>query len=171
MEDTYKFPGGFDVKVVRKQDIISCINCNIVDKEVALALIQQCETDAANFLRNGRWTGIPFIGSIRVPKVVQMQKSKEQQELIATARETISPEQYVIFRRELATDNFKKIKAQKYYNYILSIAINKNRTLFKKMIKDKGEAYARLHFFLNNSITAVNNEYIDIEDGEEINDR
>lgn len=166
MEDTYKFPGGFDVKVVRKQDVVECINSNIVDKEVALALVQQCEIDAANFLRSGRWTGIPFIGSIRVPKVVQMQKSKEQQELIAATRETASPEQYVLFRRNLAIDNYKRIKAQKYYKYVLSMAITKNRALFKKMIKDKGEPYARIHFFLNNSITAVNNEYIDIDDGE-----
>ena len=56
MTDTYKFPGGNDVKVLRKEDIINTINCNIVDKEVALAIVKQCEIDAANFLRKGRWT-------------------------------------------------------------------------------------------------------------------
>ena len=35
MTDTYKFPGGNDVKIVRKEDIINTISCNIVDKEVA----------------------------------------------------------------------------------------------------------------------------------------
>ena len=82
MEDSYKFPGGYDVKVVRKQDIVKCIDSNIVDRETALALIEQCEIDAIKFLRQGRWTGIPFLGNLRVSKVSQLQKSKEQQEAI-----------------------------------------------------------------------------------------
>ena len=116
MQDTYKFPGGNDVKVVRKEDVIETINCNIVDKEVALAIVKQCESDAANFLRKSRWTGIPYIGSIRVPEVVKLTHSKEQQELIQTAVETVSTEQFVIFRRELAHNNEKRVKATRYYN-------------------------------------------------------
>lgn len=158
MADTYKFPGGCDVKVVRKQDIINCINTNIVDKEVALAIIQQCETDAATFLRQGKWTGIPFIGSIRVNPISKLEKSKEQQELIDAAYNTVSTEQYVLFRKTLAANNEKRLKAQRYYNYVLASAVNKNRKLFKKMCKDKGEAYTRIHFFLNHSVVAVSNE-------------
>lgn len=164
MQDTYKFPGGNDVKVVRKEDVIETINCNIVDKEVALAIVKQCESDAANFLRKGRWTGIPYIGSIRVPEVVKLTHSKEQQELIQTAVETVSTEQFVIFRRELAHNNEKRVKATRYYNYVLSMAVAKNRELFKKLCKEKGVGYARIHFFLISSITAIENEYIPVED-------
>lgn len=164
MTDTYKFPGGKDVKVVRKQDIVETINCNIVDKEVALALVKQCELDAANFLRKGRWTGIPFIGSIKVPDVVRMSNTKEQQELIQAAANTVSKEQFVIFRRELAYNNEKRVKATKYYNHVLSIAVSKNRNLFKQMCREKGVGYARIHFFLSSSITAVDNEYVPVED-------
>lgn len=171
MEDSYKFPGGYDVKVIRKQDIIECINTNIVDKEVALAIIQQCETDAATFLRQGRWIGIPFIGSIRANQVRKLEKSAEQQELIDIAFHTATPEQYVIFRKTLAHDNERRIKAQRYYNYVLASAVSKNRSLFKKMCKDKGEAFTRIHFFLNHSIVAVSNE-LDYElNGEDSNDR
>lgn len=168
MADTYKFPGGDDVKVVRKQDIIDCININIVDKEVALALVQQCEIDAANFLRQGRWTGIPFIGSIRPSKIHQLQK--EQKDIIEAARETATPEEYVLFRRNLAYDNERRIKAQKYYNYVLSMAVSKNRSLFKKLCREKGIGYARIHFFLSHSICAIENELI-IDNGEDSNDR
>ena len=170
MEETYKFPGGNDVKVVRKQDIVDCINTNIVDKEVALAIVQQCELDAANFLSQGRWAGIPFMGNLRVSKVTQLQKSKEQQELIDIARETVSKEEYVLFRRNLAYDNDRRIKAQKYYNYVLSMAVSRNRPLFKKLCKEKGISYARIHFFLSKSICAVNNEYVLVEDAENSND-
>ena len=170
MEETYKFPGGNDVKVVRKQDIVDCINTNIVDKEVALAIVQQCELDAANFLSQGRWAGIPFMGNLRVSKVAQLQKSKEQQEIINIARETVSKEEYVLFRRNLAYDNDRRIKAQKYYNYVLSMAVSRNRPLFKKLCKEKGISYARIHFFLSKSICAVNNEYVLVEDAENSND-
>lgn len=170
MEDTYKFPGGNDVKVVRKQDIVNCINNNIVDKEVALAIVQQCEIDAANFLRQGRWVGIPFIGNIRANQVRKLEKSKDQQELIEAAYKSATPEQYLLFRRELAYNNDKRIKAQRYYNFVLAKAVSRNKDLFKKLCKEKGEAYTRIHFFLNQSIVAVSNE-LDYElNGEDNND-
>ena len=164
MQDTYKFPGGKDVKVVRKEDIINTINTNIVDTEVALAIVRQCEVDAVNFMRKGRLTGIPFMGTIKVPDTIRMSQTKEQKDLILAAMETNTNEQFVMFRRNLAYDNKIKIKARKYYNYVLSLSVAKNRNQFKKMCKEKGEAYARIHFFLLYSVTSVNNEYIPIED-------
>lgn len=170
MEDTYKFPNGNDVRVVRKQDVINSITCNVVDKEVALAIVQQCEIDAANFITKGRWAGIPFMGSIRASKVSQLESTKEQRELIDYARNNLTKEEYLMFRRNLAYDNDKRVKAQRYYQHVLSMAVNKNRALFKKMCKEKGYAYARIHFFLSNSICAVDNEYVPVEDGEDSND-
>ena len=164
MEDTYKFPGGRDVKIVRKEDIINTIKTNIVDTEVALAIVRQCEIDAVNFMRKGRLTGIPFMGTIKVPDTIRMSQTKEQKDLILAAMETNTNEQFVMFRRNLAYDNKIKIKARKYYNYVLSLSVAKNRNQFKKMCKERGEAYARIHFFLLYSVTSVNNEYIPVED-------
>ena len=164
MQDTYKFPGGKDVKVVRKEDIINTIKTNIVDTEVALAIVRQCEIDAVNFMKKGRLTGIPFMGTIKVPDTIRMSQTKEQKDLILAAMETNTNEQFVMFRRNLAYDNKIKIKARKYYNYVLSLSVAKNRNQFKKMCKEKGEAYARIHFFLLYSVTSVNNEYIPVED-------
>ena len=164
MQDTYKFPGGKDVKVVRKEDIINTIKTNIVDTEVALAIVRQCEVDAVNFMKKGRLTGIPFMGTIKVPDTIRMSQTKEQKDLILAAMETTTNEQFVMFRRNLAYDNKIKIKARKYYNYVLSLSVAKNRNQFKKMCKERGEAYARIHFFLLYSVTSVNNEYIPVED-------
>lgn len=164
MQDTYKFPGGKDVKVVRKEDIINTIKTNIVDTEVALAIVKQCEVDAVNFMKKGRLTGIPFMGTIKVPDTIKMSQAKEQKDLIVAAMENTTNEQFVMFRRNLAYDNKVKTKARKYYNYVLSLSVAKNRNQFKKMCKEKGEAYARIHFFLLYSVTSVNNEYIPVED-------
>ena len=164
MQDTYKFSGGKDVKVVRKEDIINTIKTNIVDADVALAIVRQCEVDAVNFMKKGRLTGIPFMGTIKVPDTVRTSQTKEQKDLILAAMETNTNEQFVMFRRNLAYDNKIKIKARKYYNYVLSLSVAKNRNQFKKMCKERGEAYARIHFFLLYSVTSVNNEYIPVED-------
>lgn len=164
MQDTYKFPGGKDVKVVRKEDIINTIKTNIVDTEVALAIVRQCEVDAVNFMKKGRLTGIPFMGTIKVPDAIKLSKTKEHKDLMLAAMETTTNEQFVMFRRTLAYDNKIKIKARKYYNYVLSLSVAKNRNQFKKMCKERGEAYARIHFFLLYSVTSINNEYIPVED-------
>lgn len=159
MADIFKFPnGGYDVKVVRKKDIIDCIDENIVDKEVAMAIIDQCEIDIANFIKQGRWTGIPFMGSIRVPEDRKLFNSPEQQALRKEASETLDTEKYVLFRRQLSAENAKKIKHNRYFNYIASIQANKNRKLFKRLCNEKGEHYAKIRMYLTANIIAVDNE-------------
>lgn len=165
MSDIFKFPyNGYDVVICRKQDILDCIDKNIIDKEVALEIVENCEYHAAKFIKEGRWTGIPFIGNIRISKNSELLHSTEQQALIKEAKESLTKEQYVLFRKELNKENYKQIKHNRYYKYIVSISINKNKKLFRRLCEEHGEVYARLKMFACNTITAVNNEYIQLED-------
>lgn len=143
MEDTHKFPNGYDVTVVRKQDIINCLDENVIDKEVVLAVITQCELDATTFIQEGRWTGIPFMGNIRVPKRIQKLNSPEIKELIQEAKETLDTKKYMIFRQQLAMDLVKTEKKERLRNYILSQFVASNRKLYNKYLKEKGEHYAK----------------------------
>ena len=163
MADTYKFPQGYDVTVVKKKDIIDCIDENIIDKEVAMAIIDQCELDVANFIRQGRWAGIPFMGSIRVPEDRKLLHSKEQQELISEAYDTLDTEKYILFRKQLSAENAKKVKNQRYFNYITSIQASKHRKEYKKLCDERGEYYAKLKMFFSANIVAVENEDFDTE--------
>ena len=168
MADTLKFPnGGYDVTICRRQDIIDCIDKNIVDQDIALAVINHCEFQAASFIKEGRWAGIPFIGNIRVPKTVQMIRSDEQKALIEDAKEQLGKERYIMFRKQLNKENAKQIKHNRYYKYITSIAVNNNRKLYKKLCATKGEVYARLFLYSSYNIVAVNNEYVMLEDYEQ----
>lgn len=160
MAEIYTFPGGYEVNVFKKQDILDCIDKNIVDKDIALAIVEQCELDAANFLREGRWTGIPFIGNIRVPKLKAMEATIEQQAIIEGAKETLDTNKYVLFRRQLSYDNIRHIKQERYYKYITSMAVSRNRKLYKKLCNEKGEYYARIFLYASKSITSVDNEYV-----------
>lgn len=167
MADTFKFPnGGYDVTICRKQDIIDCIDKNIIDKDVAMAIVEHCESQAATFIKEGRWTGIPFIGNIRVPKTIQTLKSEEQQELIKDAKEQLNKEQYIMFRKKLHKENAKQIAQNRYYKYITSIAVNNNRKLYKKLCNTKGEVYARLFLYCSHNLVSVSNEYDNLENNE-----
>lgn len=147
MADTFNFPNGFEVKVFRKSDIIDCIEKNIIDKEVAMTIVTQCELDASNFLQEGRWTGIPFIGNIRIPEVSKRFRSEENKELLATAKETMPKEKYILFRRNLAVDAGKKEKQERLYRHIVSMTASRNSHLYRKLCKTKGEVYARIYMY------------------------
>lgn len=166
MAETYKFPGGYDVVVYKKQDIIDCIDKNIIDKDIALAIVEQCEVDAANFIRQGRWAGIPFIGNIRVPKNKLMESTPEQQALIQEAKENLEGHKYILFRKQLGEENVKHLKQERYYKYIVSIAVNRNRKFYRKLCDEKGEFYARIYLYSINNVTAIDNEFVNLEDNE-----
>lgn len=158
MSDTLKFPNGYDVVVCRKQDILDCIDDNIIDKELALAIVTRCEMDAAEFLKEGRWAGIPFMGSIRIPKGRLLEESPEQQALIDEAKKTLEKEKYILFRKQLYKDNAKLIKAQRYYKYITSRNAQQNKDTYKKLCKEKGEHYANIIMYSLDGLEVVLNE-------------
>lgn len=167
MADVFKFPNdGYEVIVCKKHDILACIDDNIIDKDIALEIVQQCEEDAANFINEGRWTGLPFIGNVRIPRHKQLELNPEQQELIKEARESLTTEQYIVFRRNLNAENKIQAKNERYYNYIVSMAITRNKKLYKKLCTEKGEHFARIYLFASKHITALNNEYVNLKEDE-----
>lgn len=161
MEETFKFPGnGYEVKVVRKQDVIDCIEDNILDKELALEIVKRCEIDAVNFIKQGRWTGIPFIGNIRIPKTTTLLNSEQQQELLTGAKENYNKEQYVMFRRQLCADNEKRVRQERLFNYTVSMLANRYPRLYKKLVNEKGVKVAQLILFTFNNLNVVNEEHL-----------
>lgn len=164
MKEVIKFPnGGYDITIVRKEDIIATIDANITDKEVMMEIISQLEVDTSKLVSKGVWTGIPYMGSIRTPEGIKLNKTPEQRELLDDAFESLSHEKYVMFRHKLAVENDRQIRANRYYKYVTSIAARKNPKAFRKLSLEKGELYARIFFFSKSSITAVDNEYIPVE--------
>ena len=154
MSDTFKFPnGGHDVIVCRKQDIIDCLDKNVVDKDVVLAVISQCELDASKFLAEGRWTGIPFLGSIRTTKYRQKINSPEIKELIKEARETLDAKRYYVFRQQLGKELSNEVKEERFYRYIVSGFVSKNRNFYNKQVSKQGEAFARFLCYTLTNIT------------------
>lgn len=156
MKDTFKFPnGGYEVTVLRKQDIIDCIDENIVDKEIALAIIEDCEKQVAEYIKRGEWVGIPYIGNVRVPKHKQISKSEEFKSLLDDSKEVLDKEQYIMFRKEVHLELDRNLKFERHYKYATSIAVNKDKKKYKKLVVRMGESYARLYFYGNSRIVPI----------------
>ena len=154
MSDIFKFPnGGYEIEVCRKQDILDCIDDNIIDKEVALALITQCEVDATNFLKEGRWAGIPFLGNLRIPKIVQTFLDEDTQKLMAEAKENLDADKYLLFRRQFAKDAVKREDRERFYKYELSKFIGKNIKFFRRLAAKHGDKLARVKCFTLRNMT------------------
>lgn len=144
MADVFQFPrGGYEVEVLRKEDILNTIDDYIIDKEIALDIIKKCEQDAINFLQKGEWVSIPFIGSIKIPDTVKMMSDDKTKELLESAEEELDKQKYILFRRSLANDIGKRVKINRYQNYMTSKFVTNNKQLYKKLVKDFGEHIAK----------------------------
>lgn len=160
MNSIFRFPNGYDVKVLRKQDVLDCIDDNIIDKEVALELVKRCEIDAANFLKEGRWASIPFIGNIRIPKTKQLMMSEQYKEIDEAAKATLDRDKYVLFRRDLASEIGRIAKQERFYKYAVSKMVSKNAKLFRQLCISCGDAFARYYMFSVRSLTPLNQNNI-----------
>ncbi len=156
MNDTIKMPGGgYDVKVVRKEDILKCIDSNILDKDIMLAFINQFEVDAGNFLSQGRWTSLPYIGTLRKSQYKEIINSKEVVELNEAAKENLDKDKYILFRKDLRNDIAKAIKRERIYKYTLSQVVKRNKEFYKYLETTKGENIARVICFTMFNLTSI----------------
>ena len=159
MNETIKMPGGgYDVKVVRKEDIIKCIDSNIIDKDIMLAFINQFEVDASNFLSQGRWTSLPYIGTLRKNQYKEALNSKEIKELDEAAKENLDKNKYIVFKKNLRDDTIRHLKRERLYKYTLSQVVKKNKKFYNYLEKTKGEKIARVICYSMFELTSVGHE-------------
>ena len=94
-----------------------------------------------------------------------MKQNLSEMQYVQIAKETLTHEKYVLFRRNLHAETGKRVKFNRYYRYLVSTIASKHKRLYKTLISEKGETYARLYMFTLNDINEV------ITDGEKFIDR
>ena len=157
MTDTLKFPNGYDVVVCRRDDIMECIDENIIDKELVLEVINNCELNASKFISEGRWTGIPFLGNIKVPDTQKILLQEDTKEIIDYAKESLSKEKYILFRQELHNDIRETTKEKRFANWKLSLFLSKNKSFYKLMqLRYKSESIAKFVCYTCIELNEVN---------------
>lgn len=155
MSDYFRFPNGDKVKVLKTADVLTCIENNITDIDVARAVIEHCEKQAKELLKQDKWVSIPYIGNIRRNPNKVLQRTAEQKTAIEKAKTELSLEEYKTFKIDLAKNNEKIIRERRNRQYKASILVGKNKQLFYHLLSVKGENYARLHFILLTSLTII----------------
>lgn len=160
MKDVYNFPnGGYEVRIVRRSEVLEAIDKNIIDKDIALAIVERCELDCANFLREGRWANIPYIGNIRIPKAKQLIKSEEQQTLISDAYDNLNTDSYLMFRKQLNQYNAQRARFEKSYNYLLAIMVNRYNKYYNYLKRNKGDYKARITIYTFASLDPLTEDF------------
>lgn len=160
MKDVYNFPnGGYEVRIVRRSEVLEAIDKNIIDKDIALAIIERCELDCANFLKEGRWANIPYIGNIRIPKAKQLIKSEEQQTLISDAYDNLDTDSYLMFRKQLNQYNAQRARFEKSYNYLLAIMVNRYNKYYNYLKRNKGDYKARITVYTFASLDPLTEDF------------
>lgn len=160
MKDVYNFPnGGYEVRIVRRSEVLEAIDKNIIDKDIALAIVERCELDCANFLKEGRWANIPYIGNIRIPKAKQLIKSEEQQTLISDAYDNLDTDSYIMFRKQLNQYNAQRARFEKSYNYLLAIMVNRYNKYYNYLKRNKGDYKARITVYTFASLDPLTEDF------------
>ena len=157
-----RFPRGYNITVVDKQDILQAIDDNIVDKEVLKEIIDNLEKDAEEFLRQDRWTGIPFLGNIRKPKDVQYYNQEQTKALVKEAKENLDAEKYLAFRTNLGAFIQNHVRDSRYYNYTTSVNINRYKMYYRHIRQICGSNVARFITFTISQLdyrNVINNCY------------
>lgn len=167
MIGVYKFPNGNDVEVYKREDIVKCIKNNITDANVILAVINDCEKQCADFISQGTWASIPFIGNFRIPKHTLMEQTEEQKELLKGASEILTNKDYVLFRKQVLIDNAKRAAQQRYFNYEVSKMVTKNRKTYNRLLNRLPKAIVHILFYTLRTPTYVKPDIENITDGYE----
>lgn len=158
------FPNGYSVRVVRKEDIIDCLDKNVTDPEVVLEVIKHCELCAANYITNGQWASIPFMGSLKVNIARKLARDKVKEFTVGAEayldKENVQEKhRYYLFKKALNSDIHDKIRAERYYNYIVGIGISKYARQYFKVYRIYGKYAARLYVFFRMHVTAIDNRW------------
>lgn len=158
------FPNGYSVRVVRKEDIIACLDKNVTDPEVVLEVIKHCELCAANYITNGQWASIPFMGSLKINIARKLARDKVK-EFNAGAEAYLDKEnvqekhRYYLFKKALNSDIRDKLRAESYYNYIVSLGIPRYYKQYFRVYRNCGKYAARLYIFFRMNIAAIDNRW------------
>lgn len=162
--DFRRFPKGYSVRVVRKEDIIATLDANVTDKDVVLDVIKHCEVSAANYISNGRWASIPYMGSLKLNlnkiKVKNTIKEfREASDEVTDKTDAQERARYYLFKKELTAKANRELNAQRYYNYIVALGINKHPKEYERVYRAFGKVTARLYIYFLMNVVAIDNRY------------
>ncbi len=154
------FPySNIEITIVKKDDILKTIDENILDKEIANELISHLEVRAEKSLRDHKWTGFPYLGSIRIPPGLSDETLNRQRDAKEWAFRNLEKNEYLMFVKQCAYDNHQINKYRAYFDVLKTRAINKNRIKYNILCSNKGKNYAICKITFASCLKPIKTEY------------
>nr|DAG89502.1 MAG TPA: DNA binding protein [Crassvirales sp.] len=144
---TITFPEGFDITICTKHDILETLDKNVVDKEIMYDLIKSLECNIAKCIRENRWAGMPFIGSVRPSPVKAMFYEPEVRETLKDAYATMPFPSFIMFKKAMIKDKYLEVVYNRQYKVIAAINARRNYRYYRRLCKTRGDVYARIFMF------------------------
>jgi len=146
-KDEYKYPGTErPITVVRKEDILKTIDDNIIDKELAVEIVEQLETDAAKVLVHNKWVGIPYCCTLRYSDVkAPFYFRPGYAEMIKEARRTLTKKEYIVFRKQTTDYEARRREHERYLRYIIAVNARKHVDAYHTWCLRRGVSIANIH--------------------------
>lgn len=171
---TKKFPySNYDVVIVEKDDILKTIDDNIIDKEVARALIDSLEIKAYDYLKDEKGVSFPYLGTIRIPDGLKRENRLRNKEAIQFAYEHFDKPRYVAFIKDMSRLNKERMNFRALLNSAFEIMKRKYPDVYKEIYNKKGELSAKLilsfRYFLKPAKEYYKTEIENLEEDEQFN--
>jgi hypothetical protein len=144
-ENKFPAPDGRMVLIENKESILKCIDDNILDKEVALMFITQLEKDAQHHIENGDFTGIPYIGKIKMR--AGSKAYMDNKSTLDAAKETMSPNEFNAFKAEMMHEAVVRENQIKVFKYQTSRMANKNGKSYWHTVETLGKYKANIRYY------------------------
>lgn len=161
-QETRQYPNGFKVAIIKKEDLIKTIEDNIIDKNVAYELINSLSCDIAKNIEEERWTSVPYMFTLQ-PNLLKRINDKNK-EVIDDARNVLSKEDYIIFKKDLNKFTTEQIRLERVSKYKASMFASKNTWLYRKFLTHGNSFATCMCYFLSCMKPTI--DYRDIVYGE-----
>lgn len=159
--ETMKFPNsetskGWDVPVIRKDEIINSTDFKTYDKSIVLDIIKNVELMVKQDVSNGFNTSIPYLCSFKISDFKSVEERMEVNKTLRAAKESLSQKDYVAFKLSYFRDIKLKADTETYYLDFIRQAIKANKLVWSYLLSKMSEPKARLTMWL---MTKMNMDY------------
>jgi len=149
-ERVFPGKGGYPILIENKESILKTIDDNIIDKEIALMILEQLETDAKIHLENDEDCIIPCLAKIK--RKLGSRIYEKNKEVIEAAKETMSSEDFNVFTANLMYEEGIRKNNNKVFQYQVSRMANKNGKSYYHTAILHGKDRTNIRFYCANKL-------------------
>lgn len=158
----YQYPNSIQtISVVRKEDILQTIENNIIDKEIAIDIIDQLECDAAKMLVRDYWVGIPYLVNMKYGYATSAYLfNRDFKNAVDTSYKKLSKKEFVVFRKEINNYEVSRRNAERAFKFAVRMYARKYADVYQRLCKIRGVNIANVRIYGYTKCVGVDNNLL-----------